>query len=161
MDWNMIEYVILSVFWGAIGSLIAWGIINVIVAPKFNVSKVLYSNGSRPYIKIWNESWHGQTACNVVCYLYYYEKSDKKVFFREDNKAIILKKGNADKEAHIIKLDGDERINNFFCVGNKIKVIIIGHNKYGAKQILTKWLNIEDEITNHNIITINYNDSNH
>lgn len=129
----------MNMFIGIIASLIAWWIVNILLIPKFDISELLYNNKSRPYIKVWNKSWHHLSVYEVVCYIYYYQGAkEEHMFIREDNRKPILIKGNRDKNMAIIKLDGHEKLKDFFQNGNRLKIVVTGQNRFGVKQVFTK-----------------------
>lgn len=124
---------------GVVASLIAWWSVNILLIPKFDVTELLYNNVSRPYVKIWNKSWHGLNVYDVKCYIFYYFVNSEKPFFsREDITKPLLTRGNRYKNAAIVKLDGDEHLIDFFHDGNRLLITVTGQNRFGVKQVFQK-----------------------
>lgn len=129
---------------GAIGSLIAWGIVNLIFVPKFECSELLYADKSKPYIKIWNKSYALCTAYEVICFAVFYNRNNK-ILYTKREEIIKLDIGSLSKNVHFIKLTKEMNIDeNLFSAGNTIKVEIVGHNRFGVKQYYTKNISIVD-----------------
>lgn len=134
--------VIYSIILGVVASLIAWWAVNMLLIPKFDISEILFNNDSRPYIMVWNKSWHCLNAYDVKCYVSYYYENQKKAFFiRENPTKPYLKKGKQNENSFVVKMGGDECLKNFFHKnGNKLEITITGQNKFGVRQVFCKCL---------------------
>ena len=143
-------WTIYSITIGVIASLIAWWAVNILLIPKFDISELLYNNASKPYVKIWNKSWHCLNVYDVKCYIsYYYAYQETPFFNREAPTKPFLTKGNRYINSSTIKLGGDERLTDFFKDGNRLKITITGQNRFGVKQVFQK-----DIIVNNTYVDI-------
>lgn len=69
----------------------------------------------------------------------------------------LLPKGSQTNNYAIIKLGGDEHLANFFNDGDRMKITIIGENRFGVKQVYQKEIvvkntNIDDDNSQANIL---------
>lgn len=148
-----IEYIITistSIVLGVVGSIIAWWIVNIIFSPNFKISDdILYNSKGKPYIKVYNISLLKLNAYDVVGYVYYYKKetSSAELIFRDEQKP-ILTCTRSEMDSYIIKLEEDcPEFERCFQVGNKIKVVVTGQNRFGIKKTFISELIINDDPT--------------
>lgn len=150
-DYDKIYDNAISIVVGIIASLVAWVIVNRALIPNVIVSELLYSNKNKPYVIVWNKSKLKIDLYEVVCYIYYYEKSKKYAsFIRTDNKKALLSCG--EKNGYILKIEIDgnykgnsEELSNFFQTeGNLLKIIVTGQNRFGVRHVHTEYLKIKN-----------------
>lgn len=137
---------IYQLFIGILASLVAWWAVNSLLVPNFHMSDLSFDNKYRPYVKIWNRSWHRLAAYDIKCNIVYYKKNNTKYpfFSRDDISKPILVQGTNNSNYEIIKLGGDERLKNFFSNGNVLIITIVGQNKFGVRQAMKKKIVIDN-----------------
>lgn len=130
---------------GIATSLIAWWVVNILFLPKLEVSELRFNNEKKPFLKIWNKSWHGSYIYEVKCYITYFLDPSRKICYkREDTMKPLLPRGSENKNYAIVRLGGEKCLENFFNDGNKLRITIIGQNRFGVKQVHQREIIVEN-----------------
>jgi len=151
--------IVISIIVGIISSLIAWWWTNILLTPSFSISKLQYTPQGQPYIEIQNKSLFLR-AYEVACSIYYYigrESTPKYMELIKVQPVLAYKKSKF--SSFPVRLNEDKKINDFFQENseNRIKIIVVGQNRFGVKQIYSQEINIGNPSV-LNPTHISYND---
>ncbi len=136
--------IIISIIVGVFSSLIVWWGTNILLTPSFSISGLRYTPNGQPYVEIQNKSLFLR-AYEVACSIYYYigkESTPKYVELIKEQPVLAYKKSKF--SSFRVKLNEEKRINDFFQEDseNRIKIIVVGQNRFGVKQIYSQEISI-------------------
>lgn len=138
--------IVISIIIGIISSLIVWWGTNILLTPSFSISKLQYTPQGQPYIEIQNESLFLR-AYEVTCSVYYFMgKEINPQYVELNNPQPVLACKKSRFSSFRLKLNKEQRINVFFQENsqNTLKVIVVGQNRFGVKQIYSKEVNTDN-----------------